>query len=98
MLVTPYDLQDKSIGDVTDSKKVTQFDVSTFQYKNKLKAAIITFLLFIVLSHKVAFKILQLIIQVFSNNVTIIDENENPLFMGTILMAGIAAIIIFVFS
>ena len=76
MLVTPYDLQDKIIMPV---KNIPDKNVrnDTFQYKNKIKAAVIVFILFILLSHKVAFKILDLILKVFSNNVNILDDDEN---------------------
>ena len=49
------------------------------------------------LSHTVSYKILDLIIKVFSNSIDIIDENENPLILGTIIMAFLTAIIIFIF-
>lgn len=68
-----------------------------FEYKNKFKSAIYVFILFIILSNKVAYKILDLIIKVFSNKIEIIDECETPLFLGILIMAFLFAIIIFLF-
>lgn len=68
-----------------------------FQYKNKFKSAVYVFLLFILLSNKTAYKILDIIIKVFSSNIDIIDDCESPLFVGIFIMAFIMALIIFVF-
>ena len=68
-----------------------------FQYSNKFKSAIIAFLLFIILSNKLSYKVLNLILTSFNNNIQIIDEDENPLFLGTIMLGVIVGIIIFIF-
>ena len=68
-----------------------------FQYVNKFKSAIYTFVLFIILSHKVAYKVLDLIIKVFTHNIEVIDENDNPMILGTLIMAVLFALIIFLF-
>ncbi len=91
--MTPLELQTKPLKPI--EKKVD--DIGGFQYVNKFKSAIYAFILFILLSHKVAYKILDLIIKVFTNNVEVIDENENPLLLGTFIMATLMAIIIFIF-
>lgn len=81
-----------------DSIKVkTEPKLGEFQYVNKFKSALYAFILFIILSHKVAYKILDLIIKVFTNNIDVIDENDNPIMLGTIIMAFLVAIIIFIF-
>lgn len=82
---------EKNVG---ESKKKNLGD---FQYMHKLRSAVCAFILFIVLSNKVAYKVLDLIAKVFSNNLHIIDDQENPQFMGTFIMAVIIAFVIFVF-
>ena len=94
MLITPYDLQDKIIAPIPKNNKET---TNTFSYTNKIRCAFIVFIMFIVLSHKVAFKVLDLILKVFANNINILDADDNPLFVGTIIMAIIFAIFIFIF-
>ena len=94
--MTPLDLQDRPVkkqeAPVTNSSKM-----GDFQYINKFKSAAYAFVLFILLSHKVAYKILDLIIKVFTNNVEVIDEMENPMMLGTIIMAILMALVIFIF-
>lgn len=68
-----------------------------FQYKNKFKSAVYVFVLFVLLSNKVSYKILDLIVQVFSSSIEVIDENENPVFLGYFIMALIMSLIVFVF-
>jgi hypothetical protein len=93
MLVTPYDLQDKIIAPISNNNE----NINTFSYTSKIRFAFIVFILFIILSHKVAFKVLDLILKVFANNINILDADDNPLFVGTIIMAIIFAIFIFIF-
>lgn len=68
-----------------------------FQYKNKFKSAVYVFVLFILLSNKVSYRILDIIVKVFSNSIDVIDENENPVFLGYFIMAFLMALIVFVF-
>lgn len=68
-----------------------------FQYVSKFKSAVYASLLFVLLSHRVAYKVLDLIIKVFTNNLEVIDENENPLILGTLIFAVIIAAVIFIF-
>jgi hypothetical protein len=93
MLVTPYDLQDKIIAPISNNNE----NINTFSYTSKIRCAFIVFILFIILSYKVAFKVLDLILKVFANNINILDADDNPLFVGTIIMAIIFAIFIFIF-
>ncbi len=68
-----------------------------FQYKNKLKSAVYAFILFIVLSNKVSYKILDLIVKMFSQNIEVMDETETPIFLGVFIMAVIISVVIFLF-
>ena len=74
-----------------------QSDTRNFQYVNKFKSALYAAILFIILSHKVAYKILDLIIKVFISSIEVIDEDENPQILGTIIMALIIGFIVFLF-
>jgi uncharacterized membrane protein (DUF106 family) len=93
MLVTPYDLQDKPV--VQDTGYQKKSTAQSFQYGNKFRSAVYAALLFILLSQKVSYKILDLLIKVFSNRVDMIDEDDNPHFIGTIVMAVLIGLIIF---
>ena len=100
-LPAPFvDTQDKSEY-YTRSKNVKKpsenYYMEDFQYVRKLRSAVYVFILFSILSQKVAYKILDIIFKVFSNTIDITDENENPTFVGTIAMATICAFIIFIF-
>lgn len=69
----------------------------SFQYVSKFKSAIYAAILFILLSHRVAYKVLDLIVKVFTSSIDIIDENENPQILGTLIFACIIAAVIFIF-
>jgi len=91
----PYiNTQEVPIENVGEGKKKKMDD---FQYMYKLRSAVCVFILFLLLSNKVAYKVLDIIAKVFSNNINIIDDQENPQFMGTFIMAVIIAFVIFVF-
>jgi len=92
-------MEEKSIIHHTPSKQATQQppQKQEFQYVSKFKSAIYAFILFILLSHRVAYKVLDLIIKVFTSNVEVIDENDNPLILGTFIFAVIIALVIFIF-
>lgn len=77
------------------NKQINEDD--SFQYKNKLKSGLYAFVLFAVLSQKVSYKILDLIVKVFSNKIEVVDDNENPLFLGIIIMSSICGLAIFMF-
>lgn len=87
------EISSKKISDTSSKKK----ENTDFQYKNKIRSAVYVFILFIILSNKVSYKILDLIIKVFTNNVEIIDENENPMFLGVLIMSFLMSLIIFMF-
>jgi len=88
-------IEQKSIQQPT--KTVATPKKQDFQYISKFKSAIYASILFIVLSHKVAYKVLDLIIKVFTHNVEVIDENDNPLMLGTFIFAVLIAIVVFIF-
>jgi len=67
-----------------------------FQYKTKLRIAIIGFVLYLLLSTPTSFKILNLIIDQFIN-IKIINEQNEPSILGKFIMAFIIALILFIF-
>lgn len=79
------------------SKNKQKNEDDSFQYKNKIKSGLYAFVLFSILSQKVSYKILDLIVKVFSNKIEVVDENENPLFLGIIIMSSICGLTIFMF-
>lgn len=68
-----------------------------FHYSRKIKLAVIASVLFLLLSNKVAYKILDIILNVFTNNVKVIDDNECPQIIGIMIMSLIIGIVIFIF-
>ena len=78
-------------------KKINDIKLADFEYKNKLKSSVIAFILFIVLSNKVSYKILDLIVKLFSQSIEVMDETETPIFLGVFIMAMIIAVVIFLF-
>ena len=68
-----------------------------FYYTLKLRTAIIGFVLYLLLSSNTSFKILNLIISTFINNIEIINEQKEPSFIAKLIMAIIIAIILFIF-
>jgi len=70
-----------------------------FQYKLKLRTAIIGFILYLLLSTNTSFKILNLILKsIFSYNyIEIINEKNEISFIAKFIMAVIIFIILFIF-
>jgi hypothetical protein len=68
-----------------------------FSYANKFKTAVYGFFLFLILSHKVSYKILNMVINLFTNRADIINDDEEPLPLGLFINASILAIILFIF-
>jgi hypothetical protein len=77
-----------------DEKKEEK--IHYFQYKTKLRIAIIGFILYLLLSTPTSFKILNLIIDQFIN-IKIINEQNEPSILGKFIMAFIIALILFIF-
>jgi hypothetical protein len=72
-------------------------ELDDFQYSRKIKSGVIATILFLILSNKVSYKILDIIINVFTNNVSVIDDNECPQIIGTMIMSVIVGVVIFIF-
>lgn len=68
-----------------------------FFYTLKLRTALIGFVLYLILSGKTAFRVLNLIISSIVNNVEIINEQKEVTLLARIMMAFIIAIILFIF-
>jgi len=68
-----------------------------FYYTLKLRTAIIGFILYLLLSSNTAFKVLNIILSVFINNLNIINDQKEISFIGKLIMAIIIAIILFIF-
>jgi hypothetical protein len=70
-----------------------------FQYKLKLRTAVIGFVLFLLLSSTNAYKILNIIFKSIFNikNTEILDEKNEPSLLGKIIMGIIIFIILFIF-
>lgn len=65
-----------------------------FLYVMKLKTAIYGFILYLLLSSTMAFKILNMI---FNNSLKLLNEKNEASIMAKIIMAFILAIILFLF-
>lgn len=66
-------------------------------YIAKFKSAVYAFLLFLLLSSSSAYKILDIVMKLFSNNIEVIDEEcMEPVLLGRIIMAGLMALVIFI--
>ena len=64
----------------------------------KLRTAVISFILFIILSSQVSYKVLQTIFIHINNNPQIIlNEKNKPTFLSKLIMASIIAILLFIF-
>lgn len=78
-------------------KKEEPIKTKDFYYSLKIRTAIIGFILYLLLSSNTSFKILQIIISVFINNLEIINEQKEPTFIAKLIMAIIISIILFLF-
>lgn len=66
-------------------------------YVNKFKTAIYCFVLFILLSSQSAYKIMDIVIKIFSKNVEILDDDcAEPAILGRVIMGVFMSIIIFI--
>jgi hypothetical protein len=66
-----------------------------FLYGLKLRTAIIGAVLYLILSTRIAFKILNLLLSVIINNFKIINEKNEATFIAKLIMATIILIILF---
>ena len=74
---------------MTNKKKLPDFE-----YKMKLKAAIIGAVFYLLLSTQTAFKIMGII---FNNSLKLLNDKNEPSILARIIMAFIIAIILFIF-
>lgn len=72
-------------------------DLPSFSYTSKIKTAVYGFILFIVLSNKISYKIVNLIFSLFTNRQEIINEYDEPMPLGILINAFILAFILFIF-
>lgn len=93
MFVTPMDLQDKSRPIV---KKEREKAMDDFHYSYKFRYAFISMILFFVLSQNVSYQILNLVVQSFSNNIDVMNaENNSPSILGILVMTVLLGVIMF---
>lgn len=93
MFVTPMDLQDKSQPTV---KKEREKAMDDFHYSYKFRYAFISMILFFVLSQNVSYQILNLIVQTISNNIEVMNtDNNSPSILGILIMTAILGVIVF---
>jgi|LakMenEpi03Aug12_release.lakeMendotaPanAssembly.Ray.scaffolds.fasta_scaffold00528_21 hypothetical protein len=78
----------------TDEKKEESNNYYT--YKRKLRISITGFILYLLLSTTISFKVLNLILEQFVN-ITILNEKNEPSILSKFIMAFIIAIILFIF-
>lgn len=97
MLVTPYDMMNKPSINQKEFDKPKEKHTVYNEYSTKFRSAIYAAILFILLSHKVSYKILDIILKMFTSRMEAIDEDENPVLMGTIILAGFIGLVVFLF-
>lgn len=68
-----------------------------FFYGLKLRTALIGFILYLLLSGKTAFRILNIIVSSIVNNIEIINEQKEATLLARLIMAIIIGIILFIF-
>ncbi len=78
----------------TNEEYVNEKKMNTY-YGTKLRVAVVGFVLFLLFSQNVAYKILDIVIQLFNSRIHVIDEDENPVLIGNFIMAAILAVILF---
>jgi hypothetical protein len=72
------------------------YDNIVDNYTNKFKTAIYVFILFVLLSHQVAYKVLDMIVKVFTNNIEITNEYGEPMPLGILIMGSIVSFMTFI--
>lgn len=77
--------------------KETKEKPKDFFYSLKLRTALLGFILYLLLSGRTAFRILNIIISSIVNNVEIINEQKEVTLLARIIMGIIIAIILFIF-
>ena len=72
-------------------------ELDNFSYISKFKTAIYGFFLFIILSQKISYKIISMIIGLFTDRAEIINQDEEPLPLGQFINCIIMALVLFIF-
>ena len=72
-------------------------ELEKFSYINKFKTSVYGFFLFLILSHKISYKIINIIIELFTRRTDIINDDGEPLPLGLFINASILAIFLFIF-
>jgi hypothetical protein len=74
--------------------KNNQKDKPDFLYVMKIKTAIYGFVLYLLLSNDIAFKILNMI---FNNSIVLLNDKNEPSILARFIMAFIIAFCLFIF-
>lgn len=83
----------KQIIEIQNNKR----EFPKFSYTNKFKSAVYAFILFILLSNKISYKITNIIFSLFTKRNDIINDDGDPLPLGIFINAFILAVLIFIF-
>lgn len=69
-------------------------EIPEFLYTMKIKTAIYGFILYLLLSNEIAFKILNMI---FNNSIVLLNDKNEPSILARFIMAFIIAVCLFIF-
>lgn len=90
-----YDFNKNNKPVINDNKNDNNINKNIVPYVIKAKIALYCIILFIILSQKSTYKILDFIVKTFRKNTNdIIDDDDNPLIFGLGIMSLIFALII----
>ena len=69
-----------------------------FYYSMKLRTALIGFILFLLFSSQISYKVLNTIfLHIYNNPLIILNEKNKPTFLSKLILAFIFALILFIF-
>lgn len=80
---------------INDEMQKKLKEMPSFPYTAKFKTSVYAFILFIVLSHKVFYKIINIIFGIFTSRNDIINHDGDPMPLGVFINAFIMAILLF---
>ena len=69
-------------------------ELPDFLYGMKIKTAVYGFVLYLLLSNNIAFKILNMI---FNNSIILLNDKNEPSILARLIMAFIIAVCLFIF-
>lgn len=81
---------------INDEIQKKMKEMPAFSYTAKFKTAVYAFILFIVLSHKVFYKIINIIYGIFTSRNDIINHDGDPMPLGVFINALIMGIVLFI--